>query len=40
MNKTAMLLAVALVVTAVVTTLPSAAAETIVDCLIGLHPVL
>lgn len=40
MNKTPMLLAVALVATAVVTTLPSAAAETIVDCLIGLHPVL
>jgi hypothetical protein len=33
MNKTAMPLAVALVATAVVTTLPSAAAETIVDCL-------
>ena len=40
MNKTPMLLAVALVATAVVTTLPSAAVETIVDCLIGLHPVL
>src|SRR5215213_2589341 len=32
-----MLLAVALVATAVVTALPSAAAETIVDCLLGLH---
>ena len=40
MIKTPMLLAVALVATAVVTTLPSAAAETIVDCLRGLHPVL
>jgi hypothetical protein len=40
LNKAPTLLAVALVATAVVTTLLSAAAETIVDCLIGLHPVL
>jgi hypothetical protein len=39
-NKTPMPLAVALVTTAIVTTPPSAAGETIVDCLIGLHPVL
>jgi len=40
MNKTPRLLAAAPVATAAVTTLPSAAAETIVDRLIGLHPVL
>lgn len=40
MNKTPVLLAVAVVATPVVTTLPSAAAETIIDCFIALHPVL
>ena len=40
MKKTPMLMAVALVATAMVTILPSAAAETIVNCLISLHPVL